>query len=32
MTTSADRYANPGLSSGMTEMRPLAAPYGVRSF
>ena len=32
MTTSADRYANPGSSSGMTEMLPLAAPYGVRSF
>ena len=32
MTKSADRYANPGSSSGMTEMLPLAASYGVRSF
>ena len=32
MTKSADRYDNPGSSSGMTEMLPIAAPYGVRSF
>ena len=32
MTISADRYDNPGSSSGMTEMLPIAAPYGVRSF
>ena len=32
MTTIANRYANPDSSSGMTEMLPLAAPYGVRSF
>ena len=32
MTISADRYDNPGSSSGMTEMHPIAAPYGVRSF
>ena len=27
MTTSADRYDNPGSSSGMTEMLPIDAPY-----
>ena len=32
MTTSADRYDNSGSSSSMTEMLPIAAPYGVRSF
>ena len=32
MTISVDRYDNPGSSSGMTEMLPIAAPYGVRSF